>query len=196
MNIDGDVDVLRRARRLVGRFNGGVDEHRRRPEADGRERGVLACFNGAVDEHRRRRPRLPGGRVLRRASMEPSMNIDGDGGALDQRRNGHVASMEPSMNIDGDVEDGRRRGWAAAASMEPSRNIDGDVEPLACGAHDGIASMKPSMNIDGFGGRRWTTMATRRASPCFNGAVDEHRRRPVAAAIGRLLEQLLQRSRR
>ena len=60
--------------------------------------------------------------------------------------------------------------------MEPSMNIDGDhryAKPLL-GSH--VASMEPSMNIDGDVEQRAAeyAMETR-----FNGAVDEHRRRPA-----------------
>ena len=41
------------------------------------------------------------------ASMEPSMNIDGDGAHLAQALDAVDASMEPSMNIDGDARRAR-----------------------------------------------------------------------------------------
>ena len=87
------------------------------------------------------------------ASMEPSMNIDGDtnsrriyaclstcfNGAVDEHRrrprrsptravNGIDASMEPSMNIDGDWISSSRLRSTRSASMEPSMNIDGDED--------------------------------------------------------------------
>ena len=78
MNIDGDSDRARSAT-WPGGFNGAVDEHRRRLRSQmPPSQAQYAGFNGAVDEHRRR----PHGRSASArgidASMEPSMNIDGD----------------------------------------------------------------------------------------------------------------------
>ena len=56
------------------------------------------------------------------------------------------------MNIDGDLEHGADAAARALASMEPSMNIDGDRQPCRC---------------------------RRPPRRCFNGAVDEHRRRRV-----------------
>ena len=107
------------------------------------------------------------------ASMEPSMNIDGDDRARHPDVPRRAASMEPSMNIDGDrprrtpsrascscfngaVDEHRRRQEAVgkaqagtAASMEPSMNIDGDLSAGGGGRDRRDASMEPSMNIDG-----------------------------------------------
>ena len=98
------------------------------------------------------------------------------------------------MNIDGDLRGARLRpSRALRASMEPSMNIDGDRRSARVHRLGWRASMEPSMNIDGD-----TYSCARRpsASGRFNGAVDEHRRRP---ADGRDAEEpfyLLQWSRR
>src|SRR5205085_10147455 len=85
------------------RFNGAVDEHRRRRAAPRARRATPARFNGAVDEHRRRRAHTDDRREPQfAASMEPSMNIDGDADPRTLAVDVFDASMEPSMNIDGD----------------------------------------------------------------------------------------------
>jgi len=78
-NVDGDRKRTQRRRVSGTRFNGAVDERRRRRERFYVERvKIERRFNGAVDERRRR---LDDSRMVppsRIASMEPSTNVDGD----------------------------------------------------------------------------------------------------------------------
>ena len=114
--------------------------------------GMWLGFNGAVDEHRRSPPVAAQAVSSLLASMEPSMNIDGDKTMLCRLPHGLHASMEPSMNI------------------------DGDIVPFLGTSLEVVASMEPSMNIDGDRGRPRAKLS---GSYRFNGAVDEHRRRPA-----------------
>ena len=68
------------------RFNGAVDERRRRGRRSTSTAATTICFNGAVDERRRRG--CPKRRRSRRllASMEPSTNVDGEAMAAPQWR--------------------------------------------------------------------------------------------------------------
>ena len=103
MSIDGvsPADAHRRAR--ARGFNGAVDEHRRSRGRSGPGCRWTSCFNGAVDEHRRSRARRGRhGRAHGRASMGPSMSIDGVQLLCRVRGPARVrASMGPSMSIDG-----------------------------------------------------------------------------------------------
>ncbi len=133
-NVDGDRDSSRPSGRRRVRFNGAVDERRRR----------------------RRVAAVPG--FLDGASMEPSTNVDGDASTRAPGRLAISASMEPSTNVDGDfgvvetvngsistLQWSRRRtstetlvvevGLASRhlASMEPSTNVDGDMSSVSAG---------------------------------------------------------------
>ena len=85
--------------------------------------------------------------------MEPSTNVDGDGPERGIGQYLRLASMEPSTNVDGDGLGMPPLGGEAAASMEPSTNVDGD-------------------KLSSIFTRSLTTL-------CFNGAVDERRRRHI-----------------
>ncbi len=138
------------------------------------------------------------------ASMEPSTNVDGDQAVnlLDGLR--CVASMEPSTNVDGDtnapplivtssaLQWSRRRMSTETGCVENSRDLPPALQwsrrrmSTETEAHDvnpvdyTIASMEPSTNVDGdLATPNWPT-----ALPaCFNGAVDECRRRQVRARV-------------
>ena len=128
-NVDGE-DMARRIdddRRT--RFNGAVDERRRRvpyphpanpPEGPlqwGRRRTSTESspcsppsrqprrrFNGAVDERRRRGVRVCNRReATRAASMGPSTNVDGETSGPQRARCARLASMGPSTNVDGET---------------------------------------------------------------------------------------------
>ncbi len=77
-NVDGDAASSSTLRRPCWRFNGAVDECRRRPTRRCSSAGRRASFNGAVDECRRRRSELELTTCGADASMEPSTNVDGD----------------------------------------------------------------------------------------------------------------------
>ena len=122
------------------------------------------------------RTRRPG---RRRASMGPSMFVDGDQGVPSSPTFVHWrASMGPSMFVDGDVAAAAGRRGDVRASMGPSMFVDGDVLvpelhlPLLAGA-----SMGPSMFVDGDSVRGAVGVP---GPQCFNGAVDVRRRRPAA----------------
>jgi len=78
-NVDGDAARRRTLRTRPRRFNGAVDERRRRHRSRAASSSARGCFNGAVDERRRRLQAAAGhpGRPDH-ASMEPSTNVDGD----------------------------------------------------------------------------------------------------------------------
>ncbi len=88
--------------------------------------------------------------------------------------------MEPSTNVDGDQRhsDGDEPGQARLqwsrrrTSTETARWIRGARRRIG-------ASMEPSTNVDG-DRRRWRSAL--RPHPCFNGAVDERRRRRAASS--------------
>jgi len=101
-NVDGDCTSAAPMVARPSRFNGAVDERRRRPTSRSFASRMSRCFNGAVDERRRRHER-------RRRAVAVVARFNG---AVDERRRRHlvpaalellrVASMEPSTNVDGD----------------------------------------------------------------------------------------------
>ena len=122
------------------------------------------------------------------------MNIDGDlPEAAAEPGLGLVASMEPSMNIDGDSSaraavPRSTRGFNGAVDEHRRRHAFSTWDLLVT-----PASMEPSMNIDGDSPRGVHTLA-RHAG--FNGAVDEHRRRQCEERTGDVVWTQLQWSRR
>ena len=108
MSIDGVADRARRSACPTRSFNGAVDEHRRSHVA--RTLAALASnegFNGAVDEHRRsRRLQAAPARGRVRASMGPSMSIDGV-----RSRARSIRSGTPGFN--GAVDEHRRSPMSA-----------------------------------------------------------------------------------
>ena len=151
MIVDGEVETCGDCRTRRQGFNGAVDDRRRR----GSRRTAGLCrprrFNGAVDDRRRRGHRRPADhRAPDRASMGPSMIVDGEAGLRradrrraigfngavdDRRRRGrdHLARRARSMCFNGAVDDRRRRARRRTilaprlhASMGPSMIVDGE----------------------------------------------------------------------
>src|SRR5262249_7342075 len=90
---------------------------------------LVSCFNGAVDKYRRRAPLVvvARGTAHNRASMGPSISIDGEFGAGTHDKRDHQASMGPSISIDGAHSIGARLlARLPDASMGRSISIDGE----------------------------------------------------------------------
>src|ERR1700704_1365958 len=106
--------------------------------------------------------------------MGPSMIVDGDARDPDDAAGEQIASMGPSMIVDGDnLELGRVRDQLSA-SMWPSMIVDGDASPARRRMDTTRASMGPSIIVDG-DLSCWS--GAPRSGCCFNGAVDDRRRR-------------------
>ncbi len=133
-----------------------------------------------------------------RASMEPSTNVDGDLGAGDgaggasrvlqwsRRRmstetvpthrpilGGNIASMEPSTNVDGDVVQLSR----SATKIELQWSRRRMSTETVTGATSGGGGLALQWSRRRMSTETRTARRTRRAGRCFNGAVDECRRR-------------------
>jgi len=95
-------------RSISARFNGAVDERRRRPI---RAKLVPAGIPSLQWSRRRTSTEtlaqgLRWDLLIRVASMEPSTNVDGDREREQEDRSDRGASMEPSTNVDGDCRGG------------------------------------------------------------------------------------------
>ena len=200
-NVDGESRGAAARASWSRRFNGAVDERRRRAAII----CVTAAGRAATLQWGRRRTSTessdaPGLRdAALGASMGPSTNVDGEtaaptcspylpsrfNGAVDERRRrDRMSSGAP--NVARRLQWGRRRTSTESpndltlnaigppASMGPSTNVDGETR--------GCGRISPPTSVLQWGRRRTSTESRRRrpargCSPCFNGAVDERRRR-------------------
>ena len=132
-------------------------------------------FNGAVDLHRRRQGGGPRRRRQRGASMGPSIFIDGDDGRLSAPLELSVASMGPSIFIDGDASQtmrAARGGWLQWGRRSSSTET-ASFHTRARAAAELQWGRRSSSTETGCRHRHGAD-----DGPCFNGAVDLHRRRP------------------
>ena len=158
MIVDGDRLCDGEVRReSESRFNGAVDDSRRRRASPTSAAALGRCFNGAVDDRRRRRarPSSHGERIdcmlqwgRRRSSTET-------------KRAAEAAGTGERFN--GAVDDSRRRHRANAPSAARGARFNGAVDESR---------------------RRRVDRETRAVEhECFNGAVDDRRRRPAQMAV-------------
>src|SRR3984885_8257097 len=90
--------------------------------------------------------------------------------------------MEPSTNVDGEASLDQAVLTHERASMEPSTNVDGEAWVAAVPA---AATGCFNGGVDERRRRGIPPRALRRTTGSFNGAVDERRRRECARADGR-----------
>ena len=174
MFVDGDWDHAGRRPWPCGSFNGAVDvRRRRRVSYDCLTRRVdmlqwgrrcsstetllrrfgastMMTLQWAVDVRRRRRlVKYLRHAVANRASMGPSMFVDGDPCRGRGEPADPPASMGPSMFVDGDQPQLTSDRPGTGASMGPSMFVDGDKVDYLQALARGDASMGPSMFVDG-----------------------------------------------
>ena len=173
-NVDGDAPSAASARRSHRRFNGAVDERRRRPASSTTRRAppcTLQWSRRRTSTETAARDVAP--RERRRASMEPSTNVDGDqrdaghavasstrfNGAVDERRRRRrrrAARRGGRPRFNGAVDERRRRRRRPRPMPSPTWRFNGAVDerrrrqPCADGGRRcDVASMEPSTNVDG-----------------------------------------------